>query len=422
MQYHRPSSHRRRPHHRRAGIALIWIAILGMVLVGLAGLALDTGYVMITGHQLQNAADAAALAGAQIVSFDTNQAITDAVAQAAANKAAGAAVQLDAGAGDVVIGTYNRASATFTAGGSSPNAVKTIARRTDTSPGGPLGLIFAPMFGISTSNVSRQAIAMNSPLGAGVILLNKTASPSLQLTGTGSHPAKVNVTNGGAVVVDSNSSTAVGWSGNPAINASSLYIVGNDTAVKTGGVYPSGNLTLNSDVMPDPLASLPPPPQGTNRDGSSGPNIQPGYYPNGLPSGNLVLAAGVYYIDGGIALSGSRTIDASAGVMLFLHTGGISMGGSSSITINPPTSGTYKGISFYSARGNTSAVTLQGTPGANSSGTFYFPSAHVSIAGNPTSTASQLIADTLDVQGNSELNINYNNAFPIPRHQSFLVQ
>jgi Flp pilus assembly protein TadG len=415
------ASRSRRIRRNRAGIALIWIAILGMVLVGLAGLALDTGYVMLTGHQLQNAADAAALAGANSVSFDTAQSVTDALATAAANKAAGAAVQLDS-ASDIIIGVYDRSSHTFTAGSTPPNAVKVIARRTDTAPGGPLNLIFAPMFGITTSNVSRQAIAMTSPLGAGVILLNKSASPSLSLTGTGSHPAKVNVTNGGAVVIDSSSATAVGWNGHPIINASSLYIVGNDTAVQSGGVFPSGSLTLNSQYAPDPLAWLPEPPKGTDRSGASGPNIQPGYYPSGLPTGNLTLAAGVYYIDGGISLGGNTTIDATAGVMIFLHTGGISMSGTSGITINPPTSGTYKGISFYSARGNTSPVTLQGTPGAINSGTFYFPSAHVSIAGNPTSTASQLIADTLDVQGDSQLNINYNNAFPIPRHQSFLVQ
>src|SRR5207253_1447227 len=134
------------------------------------------------------------------------------------------------------------------------------------------------------------------------------------------------------------------------------------------------------------------------------------------------LAAGVYYIEGGINLTGNRALNASAGVMIYLHTGGISMSGSSSITINPPTSGTYAGISFYQDRGNSSPITLQGTPGANNSGVMYFPAAHVSNAGNPNSTGSQLIADTLDVQGNSQLNINYNNGFSTPRHQSFLVQ
>jgi Flp pilus assembly protein TadG len=406
----------------RSGIALIWIAIVGLVLVALAGLALDTGLVMLTGHQLQNAADAAALAGANSVSFDTAQSVTDALATAAANKAAGAAVQLDS-ASDIIIGVYDRSSHTFTAGSTPPNAVKVIARRTDTAPGGPLNLIFAPMFGITTSNVSRQAIAMTSPLGAGVILLNKTASPSLQMTGTGSNPTKLNVTNGGAVVIDSSSATAVQWTGRPSINSDSLYIVGNDTAVQTSSViYPSGDLHLNSQYVSDPLAWLPEPPKGTDRSGSSGPNLQPGYYPSGLPSGNLTLAAGVYYIDGGINLSGNRTINATPGVMLFVKTGPIDISGGAAITINPPTSGTYKGISMYSARDNTSTVSLQGNPGDISSGTLYFPSAHVNIAGNPTSTASQLIADTLTVQGNSQLNINYNNSNPIPRHQSFLVQ
>jgi hypothetical protein len=230
------------------------------------------------------------------------------------------------------------------------------------------------------------------------------------------------VTNGGGVIVDSSSATAVQWTGQPTVTATSLDIVGNDTAVQSGGVFPSGSLHINSSYVADPLGSLPEPPQGTNRNGSSGPNIQPGYYPNGLPSGNLTLAAGVYYIDGGILLTGSRTITATSGVMLFLHTGGISMSGSSSITINPPTTGTYQGVSMYSARGNTSTISLQGNPGNSSSGTLYFPSAHVNIAGNPTSTASQLIADTLTVQGNAQLNISYNNAFPIPRHESFLVQ
>ncbi len=382
---------------------------------------MDTGYVLYTAHQLQNAADAAALAAANSVQFDTTQSVTDAVAIAAANRAGGASVQLDSAA-DIILGSYNRATATFTAGGSSLNAAKVIARRTAGSPGGALNLIFGPIFGITTSNVSRQAIAMTNPLGAGVILLNKTASPSLQFTGTGSNSDKVNISNGGAMVVDSNSSTAVQWTGHPTIAASALYITGNDTAVTTGGVFPTGNLVLQSPAVADPLASVPPPPQGTNRSGSSGPNIQPGYYPNGLPSGDLVMAAGVYYIDGGISLKGNNTIDATAGVLIYLHTGGISMGGNTGISISPITTGAYNGMSFYEDRSDTSAVTLQGTSGANNSGLMYFPSAHVSIAGDPNATASQLIADTLDVQGNAQFNVNYNNSFTIPRHESFLVQ
>ncbi len=406
---------------RQRGIALIWVAILGMVLVGLAGLALDTGYVLVTAHQLQNAADAAALAGANSVPFSTSQATADAVAMAASNNAAGAAVQLDAPAGDVIPGTYDRATATFSPGGSNPNAVKVTARRTTGSPGGPLNLIFAPMVGVTSSDVARQAIAMNNPLNAGVLLLNKTANPSLHLNGTGSNPAKINITNGAALVVDSNNAKAIDWTGKPNINASSLYVVGNETSLSGSSVYSSGNLQLQSPVMPDPLAWLPPPPQGTNQASATGPNLQPGYYPKGLPNGNLKLAGGVYYIDGNVNIGGNTTIDASAGVMIYLHTGGITMSGSSSIKINPPASGTYKGISFYQDRSNTSPDTLQGTPGASNSGVFYFPSAHLTIAGNPTSTASQLIADTLDIQGNTQLSISYDHGYPIPRHQSLLV-
>jgi hypothetical protein len=416
--------HHELPQRRpvRRGIALIWIAIVGMVLIGLAGLALDTGYVLWTAHQLQNAADAAALAGANSVAFDTAQSTADAVFTAAANKAAGASVQLDAGS-DVTIGSYDRAARSFSAGGSKPDAVKARARRTDGSPGGPLNLVFGPMFGISTSNVSREAIAVTSPLRPGVILLNRTANPSLELKGTGSQGAKVKITGDGTLVINSNSNTALSWNGQASISAAGLYITGNDTAVRTGSIYPTGSLVLNSPPVTDPFAALPPPAQGINRNGSSGPNILPGYYPNGLPKGDLTLAAGVYYIDGGISLKGNETINATAGVMIYLRTGGVSMGGNTSISISPPTSGTYKGISFYQDRSNSSPVTLQGTPGANNSGVLYFPASHVTLAGTPIGTGSQLIADTLEVQGNALANINYdNNAVSIPRHQSFLVR
>ena len=127
-------------------------------------------------------------------------------------------------------------------------------------------------------------------------------------------------------------------------------------------------------------------------------------------------------MDGGIHLDGNKSIDGSAGVLIYLHTGGIDLGGNSTITVNPMSTGTYAGISFYEDRSNTSDVTLRGTTGTSSTGRFYFPSAEVSIQGTPTSFSSQMICDTLTVQGNAQLNINYDHAYDIQRHESFLVK
>ncbi|NWG93674.1 MAG: pilus assembly protein TadG, partial [Parvularculaceae bacterium] len=45
------------------GAALIYVTLLMLALVGLAGLALDTGRIFNLRHEVQQAADAAALAG-----------------------------------------------------------------------------------------------------------------------------------------------------------------------------------------------------------------------------------------------------------------------------------------------------------------------------------------------------------------------
>jgi len=44
------------------GMAAIWMAMLGAILVGITAFAVDIGYALVTQNELQNAADAAVLA------------------------------------------------------------------------------------------------------------------------------------------------------------------------------------------------------------------------------------------------------------------------------------------------------------------------------------------------------------------------
>ncbi len=58
----------------RKGIALVWAVLVLFVMLGIVGLSLDWGKLSLNVHQLQIAADAAALAGAQVVKFDQDRA------------------------------------------------------------------------------------------------------------------------------------------------------------------------------------------------------------------------------------------------------------------------------------------------------------------------------------------------------------
>lgn len=164
---------------RRQGVALVWTVVVVMMLIGFAGLALDWGYVYLTAHQLQNAADAAALAGVQEIYNSQALARAAAIRIAAANHAGGAAVVVrdnpsNDPTGDVVCGAYDLSAHTFKPSAlTDANAVRVATRRTAGSAGGALPLFFGPIFGKTTADVSCVATAMmNKPTIGGFIGYN----------------------------------------------------------------------------------------------------------------------------------------------------------------------------------------------------------------------------------------------------------
>jgi hypothetical protein len=142
---------------------LIWTAVLVVVLLSCVALAVDVGYLYLTRAQLQNAADAGALAAMAAVreGASTSEAQSEALAAAQANEAAGGKVQLDPGA-DIIFGSYDLAHQRFEPGGyfADATAALVIARRTAGSPAGPVPLFFAPVFGRRLADVSASGVAM----------------------------------------------------------------------------------------------------------------------------------------------------------------------------------------------------------------------------------------------------------------------
>jgi hypothetical protein len=146
-------------HERERGVALAWAGIFMLVFFGMAALAVDLSYMYLTDGELQDAADAAALAavGALKEGKNRQQAIDEAVRVARLNHAGGKTVQLDP-ARDIVFGDYD--SGVFQREGfNNASAVQVTARRTEESPGGPIELLFARIWGHTTGELQAEAVA-----------------------------------------------------------------------------------------------------------------------------------------------------------------------------------------------------------------------------------------------------------------------
>ncbi|MFH2011514.1 MAG: pilus assembly protein TadG-related protein [Pseudomonadota bacterium] len=167
------------------GVTAVIVALVAVILFSFAALAIDIGYSLVTKNELQNVADAAALAAARqlganysgIDPENQSQYIVDpleliAVAKDVAlqNQAGGKFITINDGdglTGDIVIGQWNASTRTLTPGLSFPDAVRVIARRDSSTVEGPITTFFARIFGRDTVNVNAVATAALSSIMIG---------------------------------------------------------------------------------------------------------------------------------------------------------------------------------------------------------------------------------------------------------------
>jgi hypothetical protein len=148
------------PRDRQRGNVIILFAVLLPMLLGFAALVVDLGHGWQVRNQLQNAADAAALAGARDLDGTPLQYVParlSAVYYSGLHQANGASVSLPIG--NVVLGNWNFLTRTFTPDpGTMPsyrvNAVSV------TAPTLTVSTWLAPILGISSENVGATAIAV----------------------------------------------------------------------------------------------------------------------------------------------------------------------------------------------------------------------------------------------------------------------
>jgi len=432
------------------------------MLILFVGLALDTARAFFVSHQLQNAADAAALAGARVIKEDPNVARQIATNIAFVNFADGNNVllrnnQQNLVDGDIVVGRYNILTSVFTATMQTHNALKIVARRTEGSLGGPIALVFGPVANVYTADISRYAIAKASGgTGAGLIALSEDET-GLRVSGT----VAMDVNNG-SVQINSEIDPPVVCNGQPEIMADEINIVSEYPAK---GDLPEGlPFSYGEPPIPDPLCNEsycmdPPwwdpsadlsPSLGEPIDVNSGTvALQPGFYSGGfrINGGNVNLSPGIYVLDGASSgqksglVIGGNAIFCARGVMFYITGDGVvDIAGSGSINItelDPNTTefcdpgfdypeffdfGDYEGMAIFQARDNYNDARIIGTSLMDLNGTLYFPNNFLELGGTGDGFGNQLIADTIWVHGTGEITINYDGRNSSPGSRAYLVE
>jgi Flp pilus assembly protein TadG len=161
QRYRRSFSRRR----KESGTVAVLVALCLIVIVGFLALALDIGYVMITRNESQNAADAAALAGARRlgenyydkVPAKTTDVVSDSETIAGLNKVATQNISQDNV--DIKIGSWDQVSGTFAETSLNPNAVQATVTRQQGLTSGPIRTFVAGVLGIPSFRMEATATA-----------------------------------------------------------------------------------------------------------------------------------------------------------------------------------------------------------------------------------------------------------------------
>jgi Flp pilus assembly protein TadG len=399
-----PSSRR----WRRRGAVAAQVALCLAVLLGVAALAIDCALLMAERRHAQAAADAAALAAAVDLIRTPGNSSNTVAAVGAARQTASNVGSINYGYSDssktpnlTVTTNIPPTSGAFTDSSKYPNHVEVIVEWNQ-----PRG--FSAIWGSAPTPVRARAVARPDILS--ILTLSPTQTRGLDLAGTALQAP-------GKVIIDSTTSTALGDSvGGGSVTAQKVDVVGGNS-LGSGAASPPPTTGVPSTA--DPLASLPLPSYGTYgglpnplpvgyststfqytapANGSS--TIYPGRYAKITvgPNARVTMSPGVYYLIGSASTSPPPTSMQIAGTLTgdeVLIYNGQWMGGTTNpttvgkiqitntakVTLTPPTSGTWQGISIFQDRDALATMTLAGGSGTNISGLVYAAKAPVLAAG-----------------------------------------
>jgi Flp pilus assembly protein TadG len=356
---------------QRGTIAIIFgLTVIPFVIV--AGGTVDYGRAVTARTSMQQASDAAALAGAGLQNATDSDRITAAVASFNTNYDGARHVT----ATPTVSVNNGTVSVSATAGVPTP---------------------FLSIVGIQQYQVATSASAVEDKNGDQICMLALDATMEKAIDFTGN--SVLTATN---CAVHSNSTHIIGMHSQGGANATAKSFCSSGGVSGPEGFSPEPE---NCYSVADPFASLTPPPvvdacvgsnlklKNTVRD------LSPGVYCNGLNigSGGVVhFSAGTYVIkDGGLIFDGGSVVVGTGVTFYFVGSGTfLNISSSADVNLTAPTSGDYEGLVFYQdptsnpGQLNGQVNKLNGSGAIIITGSIYFPTQPLEITGGASFGAS----------------------------------
>ena len=269
--------------------------------------------------------------------------------------------------------------------------------------------------------IKGRAVALANISGTGCTLsLDPTASGATTVKGS----AQVTL-NGCNMYDDSNSPTAaLSVNGSATVSAQAVDVVGGISGTSNITVSQAQDIATDQAYWPDPYANtqFPSPPSGCDHNNfsvKSTKTLDPGVYCGGmsLNAGSVVtLNPGTYYLDrGSLQVNGGASLTGTGVTLVFTSSTGqnyatATINGGATVNLTAPTSPPYAGIAIFGDRNMPTGTGFKFDGGASMTigGAIYIPKGAIDFAGgaNTSSGCTQLIGDTLNFTGNSNLAIN----------------
>jgi len=403
-----------------SGQALVFTAVAIFVLIGVTGLAIDMGVLRYQKRLQQSAADAAAIAGANNLSFPASGGVTAGAQNGAAgngftDNSGGTTCTNNPGTVGCVTVAVNNPPLSGPHVSGTTNADKYVeVLVTVVQP-----TYFMQAVGIPSETITARAVATNLSGGAnGGGCLWTLGPPSSAIEGVAiTGHATLNATTCG--IADNGNYNPTG--GALTINAGTFGVAGDCSGsgckdAVTCSVTPDSCPTFGTPASGDPFASLTPPCSpcsgGTALSSNGTTTFSPGTYTSISLAGNgtVTFNPGVYIIDtnSGFTCNGTPNITGT-GVMFYFTNGATwNCTGNDTITLTAPSAtnctacaAQYDGILMYQDPNYPSGPSLGGNTGSSYDGVLYFPKSEVTFFGNSTSVdVAMVVADAFALSGN----------------------
>jgi Flp pilus assembly protein TadG len=371
---------------RRANVAILFAVTMPMVIGG-AGLGVETGYWYFRALRLQSATDTAAYAAAIEARAGSSKSAmaTAASAIVAQNGYDATALNLQ------VIYPY-----VMPGGGSAVQVVVTA----------PEERFFSKVLSEAPVTITKAAIArFETAASACVLALDPSASKSVLVAGS----SQLTLT-GCNLMANSIASDAVYSQGDGTLKTPCIMSGGG--AVLTAGVTLTECKSAMTNLPPvaDPFKSVPKPLYSDTCNKSTGATLKPGLYCGGLSlKDEVTLDPGVYVIDGGTLKINANSIVKGSGVTFYLtNNATVDINGTAQVTLAAPTTGDYSGMLFFGDPVNHDGSNkFNGTPSSKLTGAIYFPSQAVEYLGNFSGLngCTQVVAKTVEWTGNATVSV-----------------